>query len=108
MARGDGGCLNNDSDDEHGDIDEDGVFSGENLSQETRVHSTEPCTEFENRDEPALLRGVPLQGFLVGDVVSHVCVLQLAAYIPIGSRRDSNSRSLKEVITRTPEKTPWL
>ena len=69
---GGGGALDDDSDDEDGDVDEDGVFTGENFGKETRVHCSEPGAKFEDGDEPALLGGVPFEGFGVGDVVAHV------------------------------------
>lgn len=52
--------LNDDTDDEDCDVDENGVFTGEDLSEETRVHGSEPGTEFKDRHEPTLLGGVPL------------------------------------------------
>jgi hypothetical protein len=58
-------ALNNDTNDEDGDINQDGVLSGQDLSKESRVHGTEPGTEFENRYEPALLGRVPFESVRV-------------------------------------------
>ena len=66
------GALNDDTDDENGNVDENSVFTGENLSEESRVHCSEPSTEFENGYEPTLLGGVPRESLLVLDVVAHV------------------------------------
>jgi hypothetical protein len=55
MACGDRSGLNDHSDDENDDVHQDSVLSGEDLGKETGVHGTEPGTQFENGDEPALL-----------------------------------------------------
>jgi len=65
-------ALNDDTDHEDCDADENGVFTREDLSDESRVHCPEPCTEFEDGYEPALLGGVPFKCFLIRDVVAHV------------------------------------
>lgn len=75
VAGADGCGLDYDTKDEDGNVDENGVFTGEDLSEETGVHGSEPGTKFENGDEPALLGGVPFEVsnvVLVYDVVAHV------------------------------------
>jgi hypothetical protein len=72
VAGADRGGLDDDTNDEDGDVDKDGVFTGENLCEETRVHSSEPGTELENGDEPTLLGGVPGKFLWILNVITHV------------------------------------
>lgn len=53
---GDSGGLNNDADDEDCSVDEDSVFPGYNLGEETAVESANPCSQFKDGSQPAELR----------------------------------------------------
>lgn len=103
---GGGSALDDDTDHEDCDANENSVFTGEDLSDETGVHCSEPGTEFENGYEPTLLGGVPFKGLLILNVVTHVwgSVSDLPAVVAVRWYL----RSLKEGMVRTPEKTPWL
>lgn len=68
------GSLDDDTKNEDRNVDQDSVFSGKNFGKESRIHGTQPSAQFENSNEPALLRGVPVQRFLVRDVIAHVCM----------------------------------
>jgi hypothetical protein len=78
VASSDGSGLDNNTDDEDCDVHQNGVLSREDLGEETRVHGTEPGTQFENRHEPTLLGRVVRQGNRVLNVRAHVCAHSLA------------------------------
>lgn len=46
--RGDGRSLNDDTNDENSSVENDGIFTREDLGKETTVQSSEPSTKFED------------------------------------------------------------
>ncbi|KAF2653538.1 hypothetical protein K491DRAFT_510802 [Lophiostoma macrostomum CBS 122681] len=74
--------LNNNTNDKDSNIDQNSILSRQHFSQESGVHSTEPSSQFEDRDEPALLRRVPVERLLIFDVVTHVYICQPSISAP--------------------------
>lgn len=50
----DGCALNNDTENENDGIDDDGIFSRDDFSEEPRVQGASPGSQFENGCQPAL------------------------------------------------------
>lgn len=60
-------ALYNNPDDENDGVDNDGILSRDQLSEETRIQGASPGAQFENRGEPSFL-------CLIGRIFPHVCV----------------------------------
>ena len=71
---GDCSCLNDDPNDEDSDVDQDSVFSRQDLSEKAGVHCPKPRTQFEDGYQPSLLGIIPSQSCLILDIAAHVCV----------------------------------
>lgn len=97
-AAGYSGRLYDNANTKYADVDEDGIFAGEHLGEEAAVQCPEPGAKFEDGGQPASFRFVFNPDTHVYQIISRWL-----------GRQDSprlDSRSPKEFIVRTPEKTP--
>jgi len=86
-CRGSASCLDNHTEHEDRSVDEDSVFAGKNLSQETRVHCAKPRAQLEDRCQPSSLGRVLV-------VIAHVV-------LEVGHGKDTREDTLVVAIEQT-------